>query len=106
MKIACILGALALVLVAAPAAAQTGGTMAPVASVTAKPQAGRLPKADEFKTLASASAHCPGDTVVWTALSKGKTFHMSGSRYYGTTKRGAYVCKGDALAFGYHQSKL
>ncbi len=107
MKLTWILGAVVLALLAAPAAAQTGGTMAPVAAPpAAKPQSGRLPKADAFNTEASAAAHCPKDTVVWSALTKSKSFHVSGSRYFGTTKHGAYVCKGDALEYGYHPSKV
>ncbi len=109
MKITWVLGAVVLALCAAPAAGQTSGTMQPVATTAtpaAKPQSGRLPKADEFSTQASAAAHCPNDTVVWSALSKSKSFHLSGSRYFGTTKHGAYVCKGDALEFGYHASKV
>jgi len=108
MKITWVLGAVVLALVAAPAAGQTSGTMQPAATTTpaAKPPSGRLPKADEFSTQASAAAHCPNDTVVWSALSKGKSFHLSGSRYFGTTKHGAYVCKGDALEYGYHASKV
>lgn len=89
------------------AVAQTGGTMVPVSSAATGSQANmaRLPKTDIFKTVAEASAHCPASTVVWSTLSKSRSFHLSGSRYYGTTKHGAYVCKSDALAFGFHQAR-
>jgi len=99
----------------APALAQVAaaGTMAPVAApvtpsaAAPAPQAptAKLSTAVEFKTLTLARAHCPSDTVVWSSLSKSHSFHISGSKYFGTTKRGAYVCKGDALAAGFHQSK-
>jgi hypothetical protein len=81
--------------------------MVPVASANAASSAAvaRLPLSDRFKTAAAASAHCPGGTVVWSSLSKSKSFHLSGSRYYGTTKHGAYVCKSDALQFGFHQAR-
>jgi hypothetical protein len=95
-------------LAAAPLAmAQSTGTMAPSGTMApaVKPAAGRFPKADEFPTTAAAAAHCPNDTVVWSALTKSKSFHLSGSRYFGKTKHGAYVCKGEALSYGYHQAK-
>ncbi len=93
----------------APSAAQTTGAMVPVqtppaTAPVAKP-AGTLSKAAEFSTLAEASAHCPTSTVVWSTLSKSHSFHASGSRYFGKTKHGAYVCKDDALAAGFHQAK-
>ena len=109
----------------APALAQVTatGTMAPVAAPVTPPAAVPAPPAPtaklstarlstatlstgvEFKTLTLAQAHCPNDTVVWSTLSKNHSFHISGSKYFGTTKRGAYVCKGDAVAAGFHQSK-
>jgi len=65
----------------------------------------KLPGSDEFKTPAAAAAHCPGDTVVWSTLSKSKAYHLAASRYYGKTKHGAYVCEKDANAAGFHQAK-
>jgi hypothetical protein len=99
----------------APSAAQTTtGTMVPVqnpgnsapaaTAPVAKPPAS-LSKSVEFTTLASAAAHCPNSTVVWSTLSKSHSFHTSGSRYFGKTKHGAYVCKDDALTAGFHQAK-
>lgn len=99
----------------APAAAQTSpgtmvpapspGSSVPAAAASAAKPAEALPKSDEFSTLAAATAHCPNSVVVWSTLSKGHSFHVSGSRYYGKTKHGAYVCKDDALAAGFHQAK-
>jgi hypothetical protein len=115
----------------APAMAQTAtGTMAPVPSTPSTPMQSapstpmqsapsttpavtpqaakpvtKLSKSVEFVTVAAAAAHCPADTVVWSSLSKSHSFHLSGSHYYGKTKHGAYVCKGDALAAGFHQAK-
>ncbi len=65
----------------------------------------KFPKAEEFSTAAAAAAHCPGDVVVWSTFSKGKSFHLVASRYYGKTKHGAYVCEKDALAAGFHAAK-
>jgi hypothetical protein len=100
-------------LAAAQTMAAPSGTMAPMAAPApassmapmAGPMTGKLSKADEFKTEALAAAHCPGDTVVWSTLSKTKTYHLAGSRYYGTTKHGAYVCKGDAVSAGFRALK-
>jgi len=64
-----------------------------------------LPKTNEFKTQADATAHCPSDTVVWSTLSKGKSYHLSSSKEFGKTKHGAYVCKADADAAGFHQAQ-
>jgi len=65
----------------------------------------RLAKSLEFKTTAAAQAHCPGDLVVWSTLTKSKAYHLAASRYYGKTKHGAYVCEKDANAAGFHQAK-
>jgi hypothetical protein len=66
---------------------------------------GKLPAGDEYKTVALATAHCPSDTVVWSTLSKSKSYHLATSKYYGKTKHGAYVCEKDAATYGFHASK-
>lgn len=81
-----------------PAAAQS-------APAAVKPASVNLLENDKFSTAAAAAAHCPGDTVVWSTLSKYKVFHLSNSKYYGKTRHGAYVCEKDAVAAGYHASK-
>jgi hypothetical protein len=97
-----------------PAAAQTStGTMIPVADTGSmtKPAApsaktiASLPKSAEFTTTSAAAAHCPNSEVVWSSLGKSHSFHASGSRYFGKTRHGTYVCKDDALAAGFHQAK-
>jgi len=93
---------------AAPATAPAApAATAPAAMAPAMKPAAKTPltKADEFKTAAEAAAHCPGDTVEWTTLTKAKVYHTSTSKYYGKTKHGAYVCKANADAAGYHQAK-
>ncbi len=55
----------------------------------------------EFKTVATAQAHCPSDTVVWSTLSAKKTYHTSDSDKFGK-KSGAYLCQKDADAAGLH----
>jgi hypothetical protein len=88
---------------AAPAGTMApASTMAPVAKPVVAAKAGKLAS---FKTTAAATAHCPSDEIVWTTLSKSKSFHAAGSKYYGKTKHGAYVCKSEALAQGFHAAK-
>ncbi len=45
----------------------------------------------------------PGDPVVWENTST-KVYHLSGDKYYGNTKHGAYACRSDADGAGYHVS--
>jgi hypothetical protein len=61
-------------------------------------------KSQEFSTESAAKSHCPGDTVVWATLSRAHAYHLSGDRYYGKTKRGAYMCQKDAQKAGLHQA--
>ena len=43
----------------------------------------------------------PGDPVVWENTST-KVYHLSGDKYYGNTKHGAYACRSAADTAGYH----
>jgi len=76
---------------AAPAPAPAQQPSAPKGSANATLEAGQF--ADE----ASAKARCPTDTVVWVNLPS-KIYHFAGTKSYGTTKRGAYMCEKDAIA--------
>jgi hypothetical protein len=60
--------------------------------------------ANEFATEAQAKARCPTDTVVWVTLKSG-IYHFAGTRFYGTTKSGAYMCEGDTVAAGMRAAK-
>jgi plastocyanin len=94
---------------AAPVAAPAPAPLAPAPVYHPKPksmQAARPTSAGQFASEAEAKARCPGDTVVWVnTKGKSHTYHYSGSRWYGTTKQGAYMCEADAGAAGYHASK-
>jgi len=59
---------------------------------------------NEFSSEARAKARCPSDTVVWVTLSS-DIYHFSGTRYYGNTKRGAYMCEHDATTAGMRAAK-
>ncbi|MBW4091009.1 MAG: hypothetical protein HIU82_07865 [Proteobacteria bacterium] len=57
-----------------------------------------------YKTEAEAKAGCAGDAIVWRAHDS-KVFHKAGSKYFGKTKRGAFVCEKAAEAKGLHAAK-
>ena len=54
---------------------------------------------DQFPTEQQAQQHCPKDTVVWLNTATG-IFHYKGERWYGRTKRGAFVCQKEAAKEG------
>lgn len=79
----------------APAgSATTGGNSAVRTSAT-------MPR---FKTEAEARSDCGQQPVVW-ANSSSHVLHSASSKYYGKTKRGAYVCENTAMQAGYHMAK-
>jgi hypothetical protein len=92
---------------AAPAATPAAAPAKPAAAPTARaaPAAATAPTgANEFAAEAQAKARCPADTVVWANL-KSKIYHFSGTKVYGTTKEGAYMCEKDALGQGARAAK-
>jgi hypothetical protein len=101
---------------ATPSTATTPGTPPPAAApsrqpsrtptATAKPPATAAAPtaAGQFSTEAQAKARCPGDTVVWVNL-ESKIYHFAGTRNYGMTKSGAYMCERDATAAGSRAAK-
>jgi hypothetical protein len=97
--------------VSAPAPAPAPIAPAPVQTYQPKPkpmpmQAARPTGAGQFASEAEAKGRCLGGNVVWVnTKGKSHTYHYSGSRWYGTTKQGAYMCEADAGAAGYHASK-
>ena len=96
---------------AAPAPAPTAAP-APAPSQAALPKAAPAPMkpaakptgAGEFSSEAEAKARCPSDTVVWVNT-KSHIYHYAGTRSYGATKQGAYMCEADATAAGDRASK-
>mgnify|MGYP001227086479 CR=1 FL=1 len=57
-----------------------------------------------FDTEAAAQRHCPSDQVVWLNTRSG-IYHEKGMRWYGRTKQGAYVCRKEADAAGYRDTR-
>jgi len=84
----------------APAAAPAEPSAPAGEPASPAPSAGEL----QFQTAAQARSHCPGDTVVWANLAS-KAYHYYGERRYGATKRGAYMCEGDAISAGMKSRK-
>lgn len=75
-------------------------TAAPMPAPAQQPSAQRdnaTLEAGQFADEASAKARCPSDTVVWVNLPS-KVYHFAGTKSYGTTKRGAYMCEKEAIA--------
>jgi hypothetical protein len=81
---------------ASTGANSAGVTSAKTSSTRAVPS-GR----GQFSTEAAARRSCPSDTVVW-GNSSSKTLHLSGDRYFGKTKHGAFMCQREAMQAGYH----
>ena len=59
---------------------------------------------DQYVTEAAAAAHCPRDVVVWVNSASG-IYHYPGTRWYGSTKSGAYMCEGDSVDAGMRHAK-
>jgi hypothetical protein len=88
----------------APRPTAAAPTQAPAAPTTRAAPSGSPSGAGQFATEAEAKATCPADTVVWVNLTS-KIYHFSDTRYYGTTKNGAYMCERDTAAKGMHAAK-
>ena len=92
---------------AAPAAAPAPAP-APAETYQPKPvpaqTAARATGAGQFTTAAGAQGRCPSDKVVWVNT-RSHVYHYAGTRSYGTTKQGAYMCEADANAAGDRASK-
>jgi hypothetical protein len=80
-----------------PAPTTTTAAPAPVPAQPSAPRSTATLEAGQFADDASAKASCPTDTVVWVNLPS-KIYHFEGTKNYGTTKRGAYMCEKLAIA--------
>ena len=57
----------------------------------------------EFDFEAAAQKHCPKDVVVWSNVKGGGIFHVQGSKLYGKTTDGGYLCRKEAEAAGWKE---
>lgn len=88
-----------------PPASSAASTSPPPPAAAAPPtRVGTPAGANQFANMGQARARCPAGVVVWANLSS-KIYHFSGSRDYGNTKRGAYMCEPDAQAEGFRAAK-
>ena len=67
-----------------------------------KPNATPTLASNQFSEESAARSHCAGEPVVWVNLSGSEAYHMSGDKFYGKTKTGAYMCQKEADQSGYH----
>ena len=58
----------------------------------------------QYTSEADAKSSCPTDTVVWVNLNS-KVYHVSSSKTYGKTKKGAYMCEKESAAAGFRAPK-
>src|SRR5262245_41654765 len=70
----------------------------------AAPKAKAEPPKGLYTAEAEAKLSCPLDTVVWVNL-RSKVYHASGSKTYGKTKKGAYMCEKEATTAGFRAPK-
>lgn len=78
-----------------PAAAPAPAAVPPS---TVSPSATKM-EAGQFSTEGDAKAHCPNQNIVWFNKPS-KIYHYAGSRDYGHTKNGAFMCQADADKIG------
>jgi len=87
---------------AAACAAMVG--LLTLSPVFAAPKAKAEPPKGQYTSEAAAKATCLLDTVVWVNL-RSKVYHASGSKDYGKTKKGAYMCEKESVAAGFRAPK-
>jgi len=88
----------------APAPTTAAPAQTPVSPPPKESSAGAPSSELQFETAAQARSHCPTDTVVWANL-EAKVYHFYGTRRYGATKHGAYMCEHEALSAGIKTGK-
>jgi hypothetical protein len=85
-----------------PALATVSFALCPAFALAAKTIS--LSGVKHFSALADAQKTCGTDTVVWANL-RTNVYHLSDSRWFGKTKKGAYFCESAVTKVGVHASK-
>jgi len=85
----------------APSFAVQASSSQPVTAFQTQVAYGRIAM---FESETAAQRHCPSDQVVWLNTRSG-IYHEKGMRWYGRTKQGAYVCRKEANAAGYRDTR-
>lgn len=85
--------------------APTGIEIHPVLGVNASGATAPTPSTNFVKpALTNPSGACPGDVRVWVNTHSG-VYHLPGSRWYGTTRHGEFMCRKQADADGYRAAR-
>jgi hypothetical protein len=58
----------------------------------------------QYASDSDAKASCPSEAVVWVNFNSG-VYHSAGSRSYGTTRNGAFMCEKASIAAGFRAPK-
>lgn len=88
-----------------PDSSTTHGTSAVSTSrANATNAASKSDRVEQFKMEAEAKSACGSQRVVWANTSS-HVLHTAELKYYGKTKRSAYMCEDKATQSGYHMAK-
>ena len=110
MKRPTLFGTVAALAFAVPALAQTPATRTPTPATSPAPAAAPLANdaaaaPGQYASDAEAKARCGTDTVVWVDSSS-HIYYVAGSKDYGKTKNGAFMCKAQAERTGNKAAKI
>ena len=99
-------GAIAVAPTPAPAPTPPPARSVPTTTVNTPPSASPTAPTGvgQYRTEAEAKERCFSDTVVWVNL-KSRIYHFAGTKNYGNTKEGIYMCERGAIAHGDRASK-
>jgi hypothetical protein len=77
---------------------------APAASAAERAKAARAAVSEGSSNAAEVQRSCPSDTIVWGNPGT-KVYHFSGSRFYGQTRTGKYMCRSESERAGFRAAK-
>lgn len=80
------------------------GIESPSLKTTPQTRSKAAEDARQYRTEDEAKSQCGLDQVVW-GNTRSHILHDPGTEYYGKTKQGAYMCKGNAANAGYREPR-